>query len=421
MADKPAPTPIPRRAEKHISRRRRILLRVGAMALGCAIALVIAEMGLRLAGVGMPSIYAPDHHCGSRLQPSTTGVWNREGHGHFTINARGFRGPEVSATRPPDVFRIAVLGDSFIEALQVDEQATLCARLQRLLNAAESTPKHQYEVINCGVSGYGTAQELQMLRHHVLPLDPDAVLLAVYPENDIRNNLRSLEHDPARPYFTIGSDGELVLDTSFRTSVPYVTAASPYEHRKRWIVNRSRVLQVVQQAWQNRTGAARTQSEPPTTQAALQELVAQSVYAYAKPATDEHQQAWQITERLLGEIAGECQSRQIPLFVFTVSSPVQVHPDRRLRARIADAFGIEDLFYAERRIEQTCRQAGAPFCPLASKLQEIADNTGEHLHGFPDSGLGHGHWNDAGHLAAARLLADWLVQQQELATSPASE
>jgi hypothetical protein len=385
-----------------------MLLRIGAMGFGCAIALVIAEIGLRFAGIGMPSVYVPDHYCGSRLRPSTTGVWNREGHGHFVINASGFRGPEIAAHKPPDVVRIAVLGDSFIEALQVDEDAALCAQLQRLLNAERSVSYRSYEVINCGVSGYGTAQELMMLRHHVLPLAPDAVLLAVYPENDIRNNLRSLEGDPARPYFTIGSEGELVLDASFRTSVPFVTAASSYERRKRWIVNCSRVLQVLRQARQHEStsaGAARKPAEE-----ILQTSVAEALYTYSEPVTTEHQQAWTMTERLLEEIVRECDSRQIPLFVFSVSSPVQVHPDLSLRRRIADAFGIDDLFYSERRFGQKCRQAGAGFYPLASNLQEIADNTGESLHGFPNSGLGIGHWNEAGHLAAARLLCDWLVQ-----------
>jgi lysophospholipase L1-like esterase len=390
--------------------RRRFLMRLIAIAAGCALAIGIAEVGLRFAGIGMPNLYVPDHFCGSRLRPSTAGVWMHEGHGHISINANGFRGPTLPATKASHVFRIATLGDSFIEALQVDEHATLCFQLQRLLNAASSDSHRRYEVINCGVSGYGTAQELQMLRHHVLPLAPDAVLLAIYPENDIRNNLRSLEQDPARPYFTINSDGNLFLDNSFRTSIPFVTASSLYERRKAAVINRSRVLQVLQHAKKSMFNAEDIEDGPANAEDALYVSVKDASYTYASPTTREHQRAWRITQRLIEELARECETQQVPLFVFTVSSPAQVYPDSRLRRRVEDKCGVADLFYAERRIQAICSDADIRFCSLASQLQTAVDESGSFLHGFSNSRLGFGHWNESGHLAAAQILSSWLLR-----------
>lgn len=390
--------------------RRRLLFRVFAISIGAVFAFAAAEISFRLMGIGMPSLYAPDYYCGSRLRSATSGVWTREGHGNIAINSKGFRGPEISDEKGDGVFRIAILGDSYIEGLQVDEDATLCFQLQQLLNRENSVPNRKYEVINCGVSGYGTAQELQMLRHHVLELQPDAVMVGVYPENDVRNNLRSLEGDPARPYFTLDDESKLILDDSFRSSVPYVTGASTYERRKAYIVNCSRVLQVLKHAKQLVFNSDSQTMPSVSVDTALKASVEDAIYVYSEPTDREHQEAWRITQSLLKELCHLCHSEQIPVFVFTVSSPVQAYPDPELRQHIAAECEISDFFYSQQRIQDACSSADAPFYPLASALQEEAVSTGNPLHGFPDSGMGVGHWNELGHRTATRILANWLKQ-----------
>lgn len=385
--------------------RRKWLKRLLAVAMGCTIGCLLAEAALRTAEIGYPQLFAPDEFCGSRLRPATTGVWISEGHGHVSINSRGFRGPELSLGKPPDVCRIAILGDSFIEALQVDADETLCALLEKQFNDEASSDQRRYEVINCGVSGYGTAQELEMLRHHLLPLDPDVVLLAIYPENDIRNNCRSLEGDAARPYFTLGADGELCLDESFRTSVPYVTACSAYERGKAQLVNRCYVLQVLKQAKLNLTHPSPAMP-PQTIEETLAESVQAARYVYEEPAAGEPRQAWSVTERLIQEMATTCRAERILLFVFTVSSAVQVYPDHAVRQRVLTRSKLDDFFYAEHRLQALCREAEIRFVPLATKLQEAADDSGDYMHGFANTRLGVGHWSRAGHAAAARILAE---------------
>ena len=50
---------------------------------------------------------------------------------------------------------------------------------------------------------------------------------------------------------------------------------------------------------------------------------------------------------------------------------------------------------------------------LAEPMQKYADQEGVYLHGFPNTGLGTGHWNRRGHELAARLIADGLAEQGE--------
>src|SRR5678816_4718224 len=87
------------------------------------------------------------------------------------INSDGLRDLEHTKTKPPDTIRIAVVGDSYAEALQVPLESTFWFLLSKSLNSCSATQKH-IEVINFGVSGYGTAQELLTLREHVWEYSP---------------------------------------------------------------------------------------------------------------------------------------------------------------------------------------------------------------------------------------------------------
>jgi hypothetical protein len=122
-------------------------VRLFALGLGILLALVAAEFCLRLIGIGYPNFYETDAYCGFRLRKFASGVWTHEGHGHVSVNSLGFRGPEFSIEKERGVFRIAVLGDSFIEAKQVDLDKTFCHRLEGLLNERAGSLQ-RIEVIN---------------------------------------------------------------------------------------------------------------------------------------------------------------------------------------------------------------------------------------------------------------------------------
>ncbi|MBI4206766.1 MAG: SGNH/GDSL hydrolase family protein [Betaproteobacteria bacterium] len=130
------------------------------------------------------------------------------------INSRGWRDREHAVNKPEREYRIAVLGDSFAEALQVDLKDTFWSLLPERLARCGLESGKRIEAINLGVSGYGTAQQLLTLRRRVWEYAPDLVLVAFFPGNDVRNNSRALEPDRLRPFFVI-KDGQLALDDSF--------------------------------------------------------------------------------------------------------------------------------------------------------------------------------------------------------------
>src|SRR5262249_20768778 len=75
---------------------------------------------------------------------------------HVSINNLGLRNAPVSLKVPEGVERISVIGDSFVFATPLEEGEGFTQRLQRLLGSSR-------EVVNVGVPGYGTGQEMLLI------------------------------------------------------------------------------------------------------------------------------------------------------------------------------------------------------------------------------------------------------------------
>jgi len=98
------------------------------------------------------------------------------------INARGFRGEAFDTSSSDETFLVAVLGDSHTLGVEVPrDQFTFPRQLESRLETL--TPELGARVLNFGVSGYNTAQELELFESVVLPLSPDLVILQ-YTIND---------------------------------------------------------------------------------------------------------------------------------------------------------------------------------------------------------------------------------------------
>jgi lysophospholipase L1-like esterase len=97
-------------------------------------------------------------------------------------NSLGYRDREHPVAKPPGVFRIAVLGDSIAAGYQVARTADA---FPALLEAGLRRDGLRVEVLNFGVTGYNTSQEVETLRARALRFAPDLVLVA-YCHNDRR-------------------------------------------------------------------------------------------------------------------------------------------------------------------------------------------------------------------------------------------
>src|SRR6266852_1417876 len=151
----------PKRQRKAL--KKKLLLVLFGLLFGC----LMSEIFLRIIGYSYPIFYTTDYYRGFALRPGIEGHYQREGESYVRINSDGLRDREHANVKPANIMRIAVLGDSFAEAMHVPMEQTFWSLIERKLEECHAYRGKHVEVMNFGVSGYGTAQELMTLRQKV--------------------------------------------------------------------------------------------------------------------------------------------------------------------------------------------------------------------------------------------------------------
>ena len=164
--------------------RAHYLKKAGLSAASLLITLIALEIALRLCGYNplrdwrlrdfamRPSVY-PDLKY--ELTPGASGrIWGTD----LRINSQGFRGPEPSSNRSTQ--RVIVLGDSIAFGNNLPLEDTFSFQLQQRL----VSQGRDVEILNFGVGGYDTLQEVALLEIRGLKYHPDLVVVA-YCLNDI--------------------------------------------------------------------------------------------------------------------------------------------------------------------------------------------------------------------------------------------
>ncbi len=415
-------------------RSRRILAKLFLVLVGFFFGAIIAEIALRVVGYSYPEFYTLDQSRGYALRPLAEGWYRKEGEAYIRTNSDGLRDREHSTTKPANTIRIAVLGDSYPEALSVSEGEAFWSVMENRLQDCVAAAGKKVEVLNFGVSGYGTAQELLTLRERVWQYSPDVVLLAMTTNNDIADNSRALKQTDEIPYF-VYQDNRLTLDDSFKSSRTFVWRQSAVSRMGRWLRDHSRLVQATLEghhalkirmaSWRApksetaKPEAAKTEAAQPTapgqstqTQDQLfrsNELGIDNLI-YLEPGNAEWREAWRVTEGLIAAMRDEVKNRGAQFVVVTLSNGIQVVPSPEVRRTFAERLGIADIFYPDKRIKSVCERERIPVVTLAPELQKIAADSKTFLHGF-GANIGNGHWNPAGHRAAGELIAKKLCEE----------
>jgi hypothetical protein len=382
------------------TRLARLLLFFGSI----LVALLVAEVALRVYGFSHFNPYIVDADLGFSLRPNAEGWWRIEALTYVRINSQGFRDREHDFAKPAGTLRVAVIGDSFTEAFQVPQEKTFWSVMERRLQSC--APPEKVEVLSFGVSGYSTARELILLQERVWQYSPDVVILQVTTGNDIRDNsplLGSYRNEPL-PYFVF-NDGKLIRDDSrllarnrtrtFRLQQSFFGAGFNWLRRHVRVIG---LLDMAREAYHAR--GDKSAGEPSW---AGKELGITSE-VYREPLKPEWNEAWRVTEGLLQEMHAEVETRGAKFLVVTGSMGIQVHPDAAVRREFSDRLGVQNLFYPDERIKDFGTHNNFQVLNLAPALADYASRNHVFLHGFGAT-QGRGHWNENGHQLAGELVA----------------
>jgi hypothetical protein len=393
--------------------RRKVILILSGLLFG----LVVVEVALRVAGLSHPRTWMLDPVRGPVRRPGQTWEQKDEGHGFVRINRFGFRDREWDTAPKRDAIRIAVIGDSYIEALQVEETDRMTSVLERELRKGAPSGT-EVEVMNFGVTAAGTAQELLTYRQVVRRFHPDWVVLAFMTGNDVSDNHRRLSGDYLRPFFRV-DNGKLT--TGGLTRVAKDRIRRGLTRLAFSLQDGSRVFQAASRArtaWLERSFQKNMRQTRTTRGEAAALEFNSSTDSYRAPVSPEWLQAWNVTDALVRRFAEDVRADGSRFLLVSIASSIEAHPDTTVRGAFCRDIGVPDLSYTRTRIAGLAREEDIPFLDLAAAMAESARVTGTFYHGFPNTSPGLGHWNESGHALAGRILARWFLAHGKDPLSP---
>lgn len=161
-------------------------------------------------------------------------------------NLDGFRGREYSIVKPKNTFRIIMLGDSETFSQKLQENEALSAQLESILN--QQSKGVRYEVLNFGVEGYSTFQELEMLETKGLKYGPDLLILN-YCLNDPEpgeyyfDKSFLIRHSALVRYWTFRIKKTLIKKERKRLGIDDEIKNYYYYHQSKYFIPTARAIQ----------------------------------------------------------------------------------------------------------------------------------------------------------------------------------
>jgi hypothetical protein len=161
------------------------------------------------------ALYGPDAATGYAHRAGVSGIWTTENRAHVRINDLGLRDDPMTLERPAGTRRLAVVGDSITEALQVELPQTFQHLAEEMLTARLG---HPVEIANLGLAGATPAVLVERLRSRGPSLNIEGALLVM----SVADLTRQIPDDiSALPGYVRTSQGDWVISHAFRDGRGY--------------------------------------------------------------------------------------------------------------------------------------------------------------------------------------------------------
>ncbi len=326
---------------------------------------------------------------------------------HLRFNAHGLRFANVPYAKPEGVRRLLLFGDSFVAGLEVEEDATACAVLERKL--AAERPDERWEVLNFGVSGSAPDQELALYRHIGRRYDADLVLCTYFVGNDFGGVVERISRT-VKLYYELDDEGELVQMPYPSPRIAFNELLNEYSRFYVWqkkLVNESSKRQL-------KTVLASLGEEGEGRKVFHGDTLRKSEWVYCTAEEGDVATSWQVTCAVLSTFARDVEEDGARFGLVIMPSSLQLlDDDFAFVQELGDRADVPlDPLHPNRRLAELCQRIGVPCIDL---LPPLRAQTPSHSYVAKDEWIlfnGAGHLNERGH----ELFAEGVFEALELGT-----
>lgn len=251
----------------------------------------------------------------------------------FRVNNLGFRGRDVAIQKPPDVYRMLLVGDSFIEGESVDEKKTAAVLAEQEL--AYETGK-KIEIVNMGVMSYAPEIYYRAIKDKGLPLDPDLVIVNV-DMSDFQNDYAYAKD--------VDKDGDF-RNILFQQQMgqPHVALPSVGSEVKFWLRSNSALYQAVADRIKQLIRKIKKIPEP--TVFLTNDLGSDPHYITRSEENATNPQAWKEISANLIKIRDLLKQEKIPLIVTIYPYGHQAGKNEWSKGRVRNGFELGRIYPA---------------------------------------------------------------------------
>ena len=379
---------------------KKVLKDIFALCLGLLAALALGELCCRYLLPISTVCYLYDQDIGTTLSPNRTMRWtNRLDYDNWvTTNSQGFHDTEHGLQKQAGTYRILVLGDSFIEALQLPIAKTFTKILETRLNQRINRPK--IEVINLGLSGRGPAQYYRILEKKGLAYNPDLVVMAVLPNNDFSDSYPEFSNYSYKPYYRMTEKNNIELIPF--SIPPWYSPRSLFTHSSMAyffvyeILKRPDLAEVF-----IRMGLlpAMQVNPPSITREDAKVSLPFGYGLYLKNPSPEWQEAYEITLRMIREARNLAQKNGALFYAFAIPDLLRTREDLQKQAKSTYKDFSLDFDKPYKEIAKYCQTWEIPFVDMSPFFVEDFKR-----HQQPHTWAHDGHWNERGHALGADIM-----------------
>jgi hypothetical protein len=332
------------------------------------------------------ALYGPDASTGYRHRANVSGMWLTEHRAFIRTSNLGLRDRDRNLAHGSGP-RAIVIGNSFVEALQVELPHTAAAVAERIL----VRDRPAAEVVNLGLAGARPAVEVARLASQGLALTPDLAVV-VLQADEIATP--SAIDDSEFTGYRRGADGAFHLSYGFRASRGYRFRTSVAGRAFYWLLDHSQVARIL-----NGRRNVGVLAEWP--QSAVAPTLAMAATC-APNALDDHIALWidarpaegrAILDAFIRDLGAIGREHRLPIVVATRAIEARCPELATKRATLIDA------------IRATLDAAGLEFVDLDARVVAKVGRDGvAQLQGFGAT-LGSGHLNIDGNRIYGEIYA----------------